>query len=92
MKAEKKALQILNSFDGMQRAQPSPYLFSKINARVQEANLELIPFRWISISLASLGLLLLIDFAVTRYSSFAFLTQKEQIIQEQQGINTDQIY
>lgn len=89
MEQEKWTSEILNSLDGMQKAEPSPYLFGKIQNKLNTQIVEKIPARWAFVSMVSMVLLLVINISFAKDSE---ANENEEIIYEQQLINSDQLY
>lgn len=93
MKQEEWTNEVLNSLEGIQRVEPSPYLYSKIQTRLNSNMEEKIPFRWAFFSIASLVLLFVINILFVRHTTDDSSTDRiEKIIYEQQLINSDQLY
>ena len=62
---EKWINRVLNSLDGMQRAEPSPFLYAKIQHRLADKNSPVyIPNRTVWLTLASFALLLLLNWRI----------------------------
>lgn len=67
MKPEKEKWinDILNSTDGMQRAEPDPFLFAKVRNRLTETGLvEYIPVRTVWVAITSFAMLVLLNWRV----------------------------
>lgn len=93
MEYEKWTNEILNSLEGMQKAEPSPYLYAKIQTRLKSTMEEKIPVRWAFLSMASLGLLLVINILFVKPAIKNTETdESNEIIYEQQLMNSDQLY
>lgn len=89
MENEKWTSEIINSVRGMSRAEPSPYLYSKILTRLNSKNIEKIPVKWAFLSFASLSLLFIINITFTLHPK---TKETQEIIIEQQMMNSDQLY
>ena len=93
MEQEEWTSEVLNSFDGMQKAEPSPYLYSKIKSRLEVNVIEKIPVKWAFVTMSSLVLLFIINISFAKpYLKNTKTNENEEIIYEQQLINSDQIY
>ena len=93
MEHEKWTNEILNSLEGMQKAEPSPYLYAKIQTRLKSTTEEKNPVKWAFFSMASLGLLVVINILFVKPSITTTETdESKEIIYEQQLINSDQLY
>ena len=93
MEHENWTNEVMNSLDGMQKAEPSPYLYSKIQTRLNSVLEEKIPVRWALFSLASLVVLFVIGILSVKPVIENNETDKNnEIIYEQQLINSDQLY
>jgi hypothetical protein len=75
-KKEKWINDILNSTDGMERVEPSPFLFAKIRNRLQtEAPKVIISPRTVWLAVASFALLILLNWRVVDRSSNVTVSQ-----------------
>lgn len=94
MEADKWINEIFNSVEGMQKAEPSPYLYSKIQTRLKSTLEEKIPIRRAFLSMTSLAILLVINvlFVKPGVKNTESDESKEEIIYEQQLMNSDQLY
>lgn len=92
MEHEKRTNDVMNSLEGMQRAEPSPYLYSKIQTRLNAKVEEKIPIRWAFVSMASLVILFILNILFTKPVTGSSTDKNEDIIYEQQLINSDQLY
>ncbi|MDF2436869.1 MAG: hypothetical protein K0Q95_1245 [Bacteroidota bacterium] len=66
MEQEKKIEEIMNSFDGMRRAQPSPFIYSKILQRIEGYNKEYSNTRLVWLAAASFAILIILNFLVIK--------------------------
>ena len=75
-KKEKWINDILNSMEGMQRADPGPFLYAKIRNRLQtEAPAVYVSSRTVWLAVASFALLILLNWRVMDRSSNASVSQ-----------------
>ena len=92
MDNEKRISEILNSMDDLQKVDPSPYLFSKIQTRLNESKLDTIPVKWAFTSLVSLTVIfLIVTFTLTKNDDKG-LNESQNYISEQQEVNSEQLY
>jgi hypothetical protein len=91
MDSEKRISDILNSFDGMQKAEPSPYLYAKIQTRLNSISIQKTPFKWTVVTLASLTILFLINISLVNFSD-TNSNETNEFISTQQEMNSEQLY
>ncbi len=94
MDNEKRILDITNSLDGMQKAAPSPYLYSKIQTRLKDSSIKNAPIQWAFASFSALTLLLLINISLFIYSNKTNQESEvtKEFISSRQEMNSDQLY
>lgn len=94
MDNEKRISNIMKSLDGMQKATPSPYLYSKIQNRLQDSSIKNAPIQWAFASISALTLLLLINISLFNYSNKTKQESEDttEFISSQQEMNSDQLY
>ncbi len=93
MEQEKWSSEILNSLNGMEKAEPSPYLFSKIQTRLHYSKEEKVPLKWAFLSMASLCIIFFLNITVAKaISNDDARSTDNEIIYEQQKLNSDQLY
>ncbi len=94
MDNEKRISNILNSLEGMQKAEPSPNLYAKIQTRLNSLSVNTISIKWTYASLSALTILLLINLFLFNYENG--INQKSEdsneFISFQQEMNSDQLY
>jgi hypothetical protein len=92
MDNEKRISEILSSMDNLQKVDPSPYLFSKIQARSNESKLDIVPVKWAFTSLVSLTVIFLIVTISLTKKDDKGLNESQNYISEQQEANSEQLY
>lgn len=92
MEQEKWTNEVLNSLDGMQKAEPSPYLYTRIQSKLNSGAGNMIPVRFAILSLGSIAIVLLLSISYVQLSGQSTTNDEQAIIYEQQLINSDQIY
>jgi hypothetical protein len=92
MDNEKRISEILNSMDDLQKVEPSPYLFSKIQTRLSDSELDAIPVKWAFTSLVSLSVIFLIVTISLTKNDDKGLSDSQKYISEQQKVNSEQLY
>ena len=92
MDNEKRISEILNSMDDLQKVDPSPYLFSKIQTRLNESKLDTIPVKWAFTSLVSLTVIFLVVTITLTKKDDKGLNESQNYISEQQEVNSEQLY
>lgn len=92
MEQEKWTSNILNSVNGLNKVEPSPYLYSKIKTRVKSKPEEISIFRAV-FTFSTLSVFVFISFLVTN-PNLKKLNQKEEIeiFTQEQISNSDQLY
>ena len=92
MEQEKWTNEVLNSLEGMQKAEPSPYLYTRIQAKIATKSQDIISVRYAFLSLTSIAVIVLISLSFIQLSNHSEINDEQTIIYEQQLINSDQIY
>lgn len=92
MDNEKRISEILKSMDDLQKVEPSPYLFSKIQTRLNESKLDTIPVKWAFTSLVSLAVIFLIVTITLTKKDDKGSNESQNYISEQQEANSEQLY
>ena len=92
MDNEKRISEILNSMDDLQKVDPSPYLFSKIQNRINNSKLDTVPVKWAFTSLVSLTVVFLIVTISLTKNDDNGLTEFQKYISDQQESNSEQLY
>ncbi len=92
MDNEKRISEILSSMDDLQKVDPSPYLFSKIQTRLNESKLDTVPVKWAFTSLVSLTVFFLIVTISLTKKNDKGLNESQNYISEQQEANSEQLY
>jgi hypothetical protein len=92
MDIEKRISEILNSMDNLQKVDPSPYLFSKIQTRLNESKRDIIPVKWAFTSLVSLTVIFLIVTISLTKKDDKGLNESQNYISERQEANSEQLY
>ena len=59
----------MNRFKNIQKAEVSPYLFTKIQQKIRTKSEENIPIKWAWTAIASLALIFIVDLAVLSSST-----------------------
>jgi hypothetical protein len=92
MDNEKRISEILKSMDDLQKVDPSPYLFSKIQTRLNESKRDIIPVKWAFTSLVSLAVIFLIVTITLTKKDDKGSNESQNYISEQQEANSEQLY
>jgi hypothetical protein len=90
MEPEKEINEVLNSFDGIKRAEPSPFLYNRILSRI-DINVRPAPAKLIWLAAASFVLLIVLNFqALKTIRSFSGAkTEVQEIASGYQLLNTN---
>ena len=66
MNNEKRIEEVMNSLDGIQQAEPNPFLYNRILNRINSASGEYAPVKLVWLAAASLALIFLLNFTAIR--------------------------
>ena len=92
MDNEKRISEILSSVDNLQKVEPSPYLFLKIQTRLNESKPDTIGAKWAFTTVVSLTVIFLIVTITLTKNNDKGLNESQNYISEQQEVNSEQLY
>ncbi len=59
----------LNSLQKLQKAEPSPFLYDKINAKISLRTQQAVPVKWAYLTIAALASVLIINFTIVSFQN-----------------------
>jgi hypothetical protein len=91
---EKRIEAIMSSLDGMQPAEPAPFLYNKILNKISEKSREYTPMKLVWLAAASFVLLILLNWQIVRSSGKNAAGSKgsvEQLADQYQLLSTNPV-
>ena len=77
-----KIEEVMNSLDGIQKAEPNPFLYSKILNKISEKANEYTPMKIVWLAAASFALLLLLNWQALRSNHTGSKTNDKSTVEE----------